>query len=155
MKSKKQPIAGKPDKPRKPGRPSIYNETLAREICERLQTRAAHQVFADADMPSEVTFYKWLSVHPEFAQMYARAREIRALARADRVDEIMSDMRNEKIDHQQARVMLDAVKWQTAKENPRVFGDKQEIDHKSSDGSMSPLTEDQRRLLDKTLDGAY
>lgn len=59
---------------------------------------------------------------------YVRARERRADMRFEKVDEIMEDMRLGKLDPQQARVLLDAVKWQTAKEAPKRYGDSLKLD---------------------------
>ncbi len=132
-----------------------YSPEIGEEICNRLMTRSAHQVFADKDMPDRATFYRWMSKYPDLCDKYARARKIRAACRAEDLDKIMSDLRNKKIDPNSARVMLDAIKWQTSKEDPKNFGDKQVVDHTSSDGTMSPLTTDQRALLDKAIDGAY
>lgn len=152
---KKKTTTKKPPVKRQPETGDGYTAELGEEICNRLMTRSAHQVFADKDMPDKATFYRWLSKYPDLCDKYARARKIRAACRAEQLDEIMSDLHNKKIDANQARVMLDAIKWQTAKEDPRTYGDKQVVDHTSSDGTMSPLTPDQRALLDKAIDGAY
>lgn len=58
---------------------------------------------------------------------YMRAREARADARFEKLDEILEDLRSGVIDPQQARVMMDAIKWQTGKEKARVYGDKVEV----------------------------
>lgn len=102
----------------------MYTDQLADEICERVIMRPLHQVAQDDDMPSEAAIYSWLGKHADFAAKYARAKEIRAHRRAEQVDAIMDDLKAGKVDHQQARVMLDAIKWQTGKEAPKVFGDK-------------------------------
>jgi hypothetical protein len=39
---------------------------------------------------------------------------------------------------QRSRLRVDARKWTLSKVLPKIYGDKQEIDHKSSDGSMTP-----------------
>lgn len=109
------------------GRPSLYNETLADEICSRVITRPLHQVCKDDDMPSEDAVYSWLGKHADFAEKYARARHLRSFRRYEQVDQIGEDMRAGLIDAQQARVLIDAIKWQTGKENPKVFGDKLEL----------------------------
>lgn len=56
-----------------------------------------------------------------------RAREARADARFEQVDEIMRKLEGGEIDHNQARVMLDGVKWQTGKEAPKRYGDRLEL----------------------------
>lgn len=108
----------------KGGRPTDYTPELADTICERVIMRPLHKVCDDADMPSESTVYAWLAKHAEFSEKYARARAIRAFRRAEQVDQVREDMRSGVIDAQVARVEIDAIKWQTGKENPRVFGER-------------------------------
>lgn len=108
----------------KGGRPTDYSPELAELICERVIMRPLHKVCDDADMPSESTAYAWLAKHSEFSEKYARARAIRAFRRAEQVDQVREDMRSGLIDAQVARVEIDAIKWQTGKENPKAFGDR-------------------------------
>lgn len=111
------------------GRPSIYTPELGAEIAMRAIMRPLYQVCKDEDMPSRDAVYQWLSKHKEFADNYARAREIRAYRRNEDIDEIMADMKAGDVDAAQARVMLDAIKWQAGKEAPKVFGDKLDLNH--------------------------
>lgn len=118
------------------GRPTLYTLELGNEICARVITRSLHAVCKDDDLPRESTIYEWLGKHKEFAENYARARQLRAYRRAEDVDKIMEDLRNHVIDHNQARIMLDAIKWQTGKENPKNFGDRLEL----AGDKSNPLT---------------
>jgi hypothetical protein len=118
------------------GRPSLYNDTLADEICQRVVSRPLHQVAKDDDMPSEDAIYTWLGKHKEFAEKYARARQLRAFRRAESVDAVVEDMRAGRIGHNEARVAIDAIKWQTGKENPKAFGDRLEL----AGDANAPLT---------------
>jgi hypothetical protein len=98
--------------------------------------RPLHQVCKENGIPSEDTVYKWLGRHPEFAEKYTRARQLRAFRRYEEVDKVAEELRLGLIDAQQARVLIDAIKWQTGKENPRIFGDKLEL----SGNKETPLT---------------
>lgn len=97
-------------------------------ICERMITRdatgrlrALHVICSeDADMPCESSVYKWLIQHAEFAQKYARAREILAEINAN---EIINIADNDG-DPQMARVRIDARKWWASKVAPKKYGDK-------------------------------
>jgi hypothetical protein len=62
---------------------------------------------------------------------YARAREHRADARADRIDEICDELHRGKLDPNAARVLIDAEKWQAGKEMPKRYGDRVEVDAKA------------------------
>lgn len=117
-------------KPR-PGRPSLYCLDLAVEICARLLTRdengnlrTVRDVCKDDAMPAEGTVYKWLSLHQEFAEMYARAREERAHMVADEIIHIADT----EPDPQKARVMIDARKWWVGKANAKHYGDRSTVD---------------------------
>lgn len=73
---------------------------------------------------------------PEAAERYARARD----ASSDALEaEIMAAARN--VDRSNAnaeRVKIDALKWVAAKRAPKRFGERAQVDHTSSDGSMTP-----------------
>lgn len=118
------------------GRPSLYNEAVADEICARVVSRPLHQVAQDEDMPAEATIYAWLGKHAAFAEKYARARALRAFRRYESVDKVIEDLRAGLIDHNTARVQIDAIKWQTGKENPKAFGDRLEL----AGDAQAPLT---------------
>lgn len=106
------------------GAKTTYSAEIADEICERVLMRALKSVCSDSDMPAEGTVYGWLANNPEFAERYARARTGRAYRRSEEIDEIVSQVRAGEIDPNAARVAIDAIKWQSGKENSRVFGDK-------------------------------
>lgn len=91
------------------------------------------------------TFLGWMAEDEELANQYTRARATRADARFEKVDEIMDDLRANRIDAQQARVMLDAIKWQTGKENAKRYGDKLDV---TTDGEkVNPTVTIQRVVI--------
>jgi hypothetical protein len=124
-------------------------------ICERLaQGQSLVEVCAPDDMPSRNTVYTWLARYPEFHDRYARARQVQADALFDEILEIADDAQNDWMERngaddvgyqlngeniQRSRLRIDARKWMAGKLRPKVYGDKQEIDHTSSDGSMTPV----------------
>ena len=66
---------------------------------------------------------RWRRTIPEFRDAYDLAREQRADARSDRVDEILLDLRAGKITAADARVLIEAELKLAAKENPARYGD--------------------------------
>lgn len=68
-------------------------------------------------------FYEELSKSEKLHKEYMHARETRAHARFESVENTIIDMRMGKIDAQQAKVELDAIKWQTSKERGKIYGD--------------------------------
>lgn len=111
------------------GRPRL---PVNRAICDEICYQVAHgsnlhrlcEIDADHKYPDLRTVYRWLDTDVAFAQAYARARESRADARADRIDEISQQVIDGELDPQAARVVIDAEKWQAAHEQPRKYGDK-------------------------------
>ena len=128
---------------KKSGRPTDYTADLGDLISDRVASgESLNKICKDDDMPSRDTVYRWLRLHGEFSDNYARAREERAHARFEKIDEVIQDMRDKTIDHNQARVEIDAIKWQTGKESPRHYGDKHVIQHEGIE-----------KLTDEELDG--
>lgn len=95
-------------------------------------------------MPSKDTIFEWLMDDVEFSDQYARARERRADARSERIDDISAKVEAGELGPNEARVIIDAEKWQAGKENAKRYGDKLILD-----GDMTMrLSDDQleRRL---------
>ena len=60
-----------------PGRPSMFSDALAEEICERLACgESLRRICADDAMPSKATVMRWLAKDAAFRTMYSRAREL-------------------------------------------------------------------------------
>lgn len=110
------------------GRPSIFSPELAERICALVASGSSIGRIAKMEgYPSDTTILRWLAQEgPDFdafRAMYARAREFRADARFESIDDILDELRAKKVDPQAARVMIDAIKWQASKERPRSYGD--------------------------------
>lgn len=107
------------------GRPSEYNNAIAEKICARIATgETPKKIAKDGSMPEETTIYKWLAKHDDFVQQYTLARERRADARSDRIDEYKEQVLQGKIAADVARIVIDTEKWQAGKENPKRYGDR-------------------------------
>ena len=76
-----------------------------------------------ARCPSSAAFWARLSVDKDLQDKYLRAREHRAHARFERLQELMDRIESGELDPTAARVMIDALKWQCAHEKPNVYGD--------------------------------
>ena len=79
-------------------------------------------------MPNKDTIYSWLFEDAEFSDQYTRARERRADARAERIDEICERVDTGELKPDAARVIIDAEKWQAGKENAKRYGDRLQLD---------------------------
>lgn len=133
------------------GRPTDYCTEIADKICERLSDGESLKAICEpSEMPTRSTVYRWLSLHEEFSDMYARAREEQAETLADEIISIADESDRDSMEGkngeivvnnefiQRSRLRVDARKWVAAKLKPRKYGDKIQQEHSSPDGSMSP-----------------
>lgn len=118
---------GKPKS--KMGRPTLYTEELATDICCRVAAGDDVQSVCNAVGISLRTLHLWREVHEDFMQAYARARHRSGEASESRIQGVMDAVRNGEIDSNTARVLLDGEKWLAAKRAPRTHGDKIELEH--------------------------
>lgn len=141
------------------GRPSTFTDELAAEICERIaMDESLVKICESENMPSTNTVYRWLHEKPEFRDNYVRARGDQAHTVADQAKKVRDDLLAGLIDHQTANALLNFIKWETGKRNPKTYGDK--IAHVGGDPAsgdnpiqtesridMSALTDEQARLI--------
>lgn len=106
------------------GRPSIYTDDLANEICERIANgESLVKICRDDDMPSRETVYAWLRESSQFSDMYAHAREQQAHYFVDEMIEIADKVLEDSAAVQKARLQIDTRKWAAAKLNKAAYGD--------------------------------
>lgn len=149
-------LTPKQEKSAKKGRPTIFSDKLASEICARLACgESLRSICRDESMPVLSTVMLWLvdGKHEAFSEQYDKARQIQAETLADELFDIADDASNDWMkkqgkddepgyvlngEHvQRSRLRIDTRKWYLSKVLPR-FADKQQLDHTSSDGSMTP-----------------
>ena len=124
------------------GRPTLYSDELADEICERLA--AGRSLLAicrdDDDMPDRSTVLRWQSARPDFAAKCVRAREFLADYEHDDMVEIERDVRSGALDPHAAKVILSSKQWRAAKLAPKKYGDKLEQTVQGPDGGPLVVT---------------
>ena len=136
-----------------------YREDEWVEFLKRIgEGRSARDVcHNDKDMPSWRTVSEKLNSDNGFASRYALAMENRGQVYADKITETVNDMLEGRIDYNQARVAIDALKWQSAKLAPKKFGDvhRMEVKHEASylDAlkEVSKVVEGEETALPNTL----
>ena len=144
------------DTKRKTGRPSKYSDEMAEKICEKIANgRSLRSICAEDGMPTTSTVCKWLIENKEFSEQYARARDKQADYFAEEIIEIADSAEAESAAVAKAKLQIDARKWAASKIAPKKYGDKQELDVKSSDGSMRPTVrldaEEYRKIAEDVL----
>jgi hypothetical protein len=148
------------------GRPSTYNEIVARKICTLLaQGTCLTAICRQEGMPGLTTVYQWLDKHPEFEKAYARARLDQADTLVAEIMEIADEAQNDFVQDsegntvlnreaiERSRLRIDARKWVAAKLKPRKYGELQrlevdgEIRHRPIPPDISP-EEAEKHYLD-------
>ena len=135
-------VTGKPQTKEiaKTGRPSLYTEELANEICVRLGLgESLRKICLDERIPSMATVMTWLTKKPEFLEQYTRAREIQAETQIDELIDIVyqppelshiTDKNGElvevKFDSSYVawmKLRVDTRKWTAARMAPKKYGE--------------------------------
>jgi hypothetical protein len=138
---------------KKAGRPSIYSDELALEICTRIgRGQSLKKITDDPNMPDDNTVYKWIHTDVNgFKDKYARACEERSEAMAEDILSIADDGTNDWMTvegkngneyqvvnneaMQRSRLRIETRKWLMAKTKPKKYGDKIDV---TSDGKALP-----------------
>jgi hypothetical protein len=123
------------------GRPSIYTDELAAEICRRLSAgESLRSICRDDAMPVRETVRVWQRNNPAFAELYTAARIAQAEHMADELMDIADDGSNDFVDRvrqdgstdrvldveavMRSRLRVDTRKWFLSKVLPKIYGDK-------------------------------
>jgi len=119
------------------GRPTLYTEELVDDIINRLTDGESLVKICDSDgMPKCAVVYRWLALHEEFSDRYARARADQAERYLDEILEIA----DKEEDVQRAKLKIDTRKWTMGKLKPKKYGDKQTNVFEDPDGkALTPI----------------
>lgn len=136
------------------GRPTLCTVEITQEICKRLANgESLISICKDDHIPEKSSVLYWVvedrevkGTKEKFSDHYMRAREAQGYSHADEALELRNEIKNELVEPNAARVMLDALKWGAERMAPKRHSARQEIDHTSSDGTMSPSKIDDSEL---------
>ena len=114
------------------GRPTIYSQEIADEICDRLaHGETLRSIIASSPhLPSRTTIYRWNADNQDFRNQYTKARA----EQADYYAELIVDESYSSHDAAIGRLRVDALKWAASKMAPKKYGDKIELE------TAQPLT---------------
>jgi hypothetical protein len=133
-----------PDTP-KIGRPTIFTQDLADQICEGIiDGMSLRKVLRQDGMPAGQTVWRWLRENQSFSEQYTRATAERAEAMAEDIMEISDDGTNDYIEDnyqegktpgyalngeniQRSKLRVDTRKWLMSKMQPKKYGDKLDV----------------------------
>lgn len=129
------------------GRPSLYSQELALEICSHIATGMSLRKVCEMDnMPVMTTVWRWLSDEDKewFQQQYVRAKESSAEADQEKLEDIGDEAIRaaETTDKMRAgavvaayKLKADVIKWAMSKKKPKKYGEKLDL---TSDGKALP-----------------
>jgi terminase small subunit-like protein len=157
-----RPKADAPTKPKRAAhRPSKFTPELGEKICELV---SCGWLMKDAarhfGIPPE-TVCRWVVKHEAFRAAYEVARAQRTEIWAEEIIEIADDATRDYTTDQQgnrvfnhesvhrARLRIEARKWQMARLDPRLWGDRQQIDMKADWAILT--VEERRRKADELI----
>lgn len=145
------------------GRPTDYCQQIADDICERLlDGESLRTICASEDMPARSTVMRWLGLHKEFSDQYARTKQEQAEALADEIVEIADEevtmikasKHGVKADDEDGnvevafdptavarnRLRVDARKWVAAKLLPKKYGERSQMELSGANGGPLEVT---------------
>ena len=121
------------------GRPTLYTEELAQEICSAIasSTKGIGKLCKEnPSWPDRSQIYRWCFQHPSFRDSYAHAKALQvdwlveeALEIAyDGSGDTYIDEKNgqERCDNEwvaRSRLKVDTIKWYASKLAPKIYGD--------------------------------
>lgn len=109
----------------KKGRPSDYLPEVADDICALLASgESLLKVCKRPGMPDKSTVFRWMAIHEDFRDKYAKATDARADALFEEMFDIADDVIPDSAEVAKARLRVDTRKWALARMNPRKYGDK-------------------------------
>lgn len=124
---------------RGPGRPTLYTDEIAAEICSRISDgETLSAICREPGKPKRSTVRGWLFENEAFSRDYARARAEHTHAIVEEIGDIARGATPE--DAQAVRVRIDALKWIASRLLPKVYGDRVEITSKTA--AAEDMTDD-------------
>lgn len=136
---------------------SIFTPALFRSICDEISRgKSLREVCRQPEMPHKSTVLRWLREKPELRDQYVQARDDLLEYWASDIIEIADDGTNDTIpglnkygdevmvpNHanvQRDRLRIDARKWTLSKLQPKVYGDRVEVEHGGEVGLKVDIT---------------
>jgi hypothetical protein len=130
-----------------PGRPSVYSEEIAEEICERLiEGESLRTICRDAHLPNRSTIARWQTDNKYFATRIAHARDIQADTLWDEAFEIADNAAGDYVEKpdgshqvnwenvQRSKLRCDLRVRYAAKVAPKKYGEKVTQEHTGPGG---------------------
>lgn len=121
-------------------------QELIKRICALIIQTSVAKACKEVGI-AESTFYLWLAADDELSEEYARARKAISFKNENDIEEVAAQAADGQMPSDVARVVIDAKKWLAGKRNPKVYGDKQEIEHTGKATFVLELTNYAKKAL--------
>lgn len=146
------------------GRPTDYNDEIAKEICRTLATSTdgITKLCNTIDhWPAKKTIYEWTYNNEDFRNRYARAKAFQVEWLVEAALEIAFDGSNDtyiddkgknKCDHewvQRSRLKVDTIKWIASKLAPKLYGDKVVASSEPNDDELKKAKAIANKMFEK------
>ena len=106
-------------------RPSKLTESKQSAILGAVRAGTTlKSMIKDRTVPSEKTFYNWLHANEPFLQSYIKAKEFSVLHDENRVESIVQDILDNKLEPNRAKVASDLIMRLAKVKAPNRHGDK-------------------------------
>ena len=135
----KQPKTPAKAAPNKIGPPSLYTDELAEKICEQVALGdTLNTLDKDPAFPSRRTIQNWLAANEGFRGKYEQAREHRAERYVEQLRDVLTDLREKRMEANEARTAFNILSWLASNDNPKRYSDR--ITHTDADGGKLSIT---------------
>lgn len=147
--------------------PMPYDPEVGALICERIASEpvSLKRICEAEGMPSMATVFRWLAASEEFSKLYAGAREAQADLLFDETLEIADDSSKDWVERKhfagddespqlngeavaRSRLRIDTRKWIASKLKPKKYGEKLEVDQKTTLDVADPVKSLLGRIAD-------
>jgi hypothetical protein len=130
----------------------MFTQAVADAVCNRLADGESLRRAAVAEGVTHTTVLDWVRENPQFADQYARAREVGYQLLADQIVEISDDASRDIIETEhgpktdsevvaRSRLRVDSRKWMLSKMLPKIYGDKIETTHQVGESIRAVVRE--------------
>jgi hypothetical protein len=110
-------------------RPSEYNYELAKEICDQIGEGNGIKYILDNNdnYPAFSTWCRWVDNNEQLRNIYYASMKDKAHAKESKYEQYVKDLESGKMDPHTGKVLLDAVRWQMATLNAKIYGPKTNV----------------------------
>ncbi len=142
---------------KKMGRPTIYSDELAQEICSTIACQSRGLTYLcskNPHWPERTTIFQWRLDKPDFSNLYDKAKYAQAESLADEMLDIADETSSDKVVNNagnevcnseyvnRSRLRVDTRKWILERLSPKKYGSKLE----------NSRSEDEKSLIEKLID---